>query len=298
MPLPNGQNKFNLGALQQQQGAPQQFQPAAIDIQPDGMEQEVNQEEQPQEDPNGQYLKQIAESLGSQRQGGQQNELLTRLTANPLVQQILLAEQQGKKVKLADDVEADPFAALTAEDTEGEPNWEEMAQNPQKLASHVSKQVSREVTKQIAPAVKQILDQRLQVLDQVVPYVKQLGAKVQQYEQTRTQGEFDAIRNTNPAEFDSLKPLMAEIYASSPNLSLKRVYALARMEKGLPIAQDQSISTERPTSNTAARPPVSSGAQHPQQYKPQRGGNMRANFDQQLANLLQGQNLDFGPDLG
>jgi hypothetical protein len=282
-------SRINVSQLQKPDQ--KEFEAPEINITPEGSfpmgEQQQQQAPQPTEE--SQHLKTISERLGQmipQQDNGQQSQLLQQLTSDPVIHEYLQKKQAGQQVKLVDENQQQQ----PVEENEDDINWEELSQNPQKFAKHISRSASREVSKALVPLISGMMKKTNDTIQGLAQQVQQIGGVVQQHHQSQLKSEIDKVRDRNPEEFDRLRPAMADLAKQNPSLGFQDLYVLARTRAGLPVGFDQSIQSERPTQQTAARPPAQTGVHPGQQQMLNQPGNVlrnpRAQFDQTLASLL------------
>jgi hypothetical protein len=259
----------------------------------------ADEEIQDQDDPHLARLDNVNNQLSQLNQTAAQNATLGSLLADPNIAAYLAAKQGGKKVKIVDDVPQDDLLQQIPQDNnEPAPNWEELGQNPEKMAGHVVKSTVKELGKTLLPMIGKVLESKINNLgiDNLSQQVQGLLGVVQGYQREKLSDEMNQIRNANPQEFDRLKPVMAELLKTMPNAKLKQLYLLARAEAGLPLTPDQSSQTERPTVSTASRPGQQVRPQMPQQRQRQQIAQQRSidpnvNFTDTLKTLLEGRDF-------
>lgn len=298
-------SRINTAALQQPTNGNQQsqrsqqnqdFMAPDLDIQADGVVGTygfgMEEEEPEKEDPQAPYLKQIAENVQGMNQNTQYQQQFARIAMDPNVQAVLQAQQQGKKVKIVEDQDADPFAL--PQQQEGEPNWEELGQHPDKMAQHLTKTITGQVTRTMFPAIKQMMIKQMEPINMLAQQVGQMGQFIKSIQNDKLKGEMDTVRGRNPQLFDQLRPQMSELAANNQGLDYEALFLLAQHKAGIPPTMGTSMQSERPTQQTASRQPQQYENPRQKALLNQPGGrqlNPKAAFDQTLANLMSKTNL-------
>lgn len=287
-------SRINVNALQQP--ADPNGEAPDFEILPDDFEQEqapVTQKEVVDTTP---HLTKISEQMSQLNQTAATNARLAQLASDPQIAEILRARQEGRKVKIAADDNASTLLPAV-EEQEPEVNWEALAQDPRKMGDHLTKTVTKQLQKMLLPAIQGMVEKQSAPMQQIMQQMQVLQQSVGGIQQAGLQQELNAVRNVNPEEFDRLKPTMSTLIEQHPTLNFKQVYAMARLEAGLPVTQDHSVQTERPNSMTSTRPPQQQEANPHASVGNIAGPGRRANaahpvaFAQQLQGLLKNKNF-------
>lgn len=245
-------SRLNVAALQSGKAGNGEYEAPEVDVSPEPWRppQQRQQEQQLPQDETPKHLKAIHETLQQNQQLVQQTQLLNHLTQNPQIRALLEAQQQGKQMKLVED---DPTGLPPADDTD--PNWEELGQDPQKMAQYLTKKIVGDVSRGLIPAVKGLIEKQFQPVQQLAQQVQQMGGFIQNMQRQQVNAEIDRVRNQAPEIFDQLRPVMGKISENNPGLSADDLFFLARKQTGmLNQPNAQQMGTERPTQNTGARP--------------------------------------------
>ncbi len=257
--------------------------------------QPQQQQQQPQESASDKYLKMISENMQNITQASQRNPLLEQVQGDPNIQQYLQGKQQGKQFKLVDEEQL-RGQQQGKEEQEEEPDWEALRDDPRKLTTTVVKSVTRELQKQVLPAVQRMVQERFEPVNQLAQQVSQISELMMQQQTERYSSEVENVRQrVGPENFDRARPLLVQLQRQYPGMPVADLWNLASSRIGLPNNFNTSVQTERPTSQTSAVPPVSSNTPQGQVLNAPGGrtNNFRAAFNQQLERVLA--NTQIGP---
>jgi hypothetical protein len=202
-------------------------------------------------------ISQRLESLTAEQSKG--NDALAKILGNPMVQQVLKAQEEGLDLK------------LVAEDDDPEPKPETSLDPDAMSNTELMQHVSKTILKEIGTVLKGEVDSRLAPVDTKVDQVLNY---LQGREKVRVDDQIKDLR-TQFTDFQALEPEMAKIASTAPGLTLKELYTLTKSRSGSPIEPDATLETERPRSSTV-RP---SGSDSPI-------GNTRQAFSNELDSVL------------
>lgn len=179
---------------------------------------------------------QIENALTKITNANQSSETLAKLMSNPIIREVLTAQDRGEKDIHVVVGKKPPVAGENEESLERD------------FDNMTNEELVEAMVKQIAPMVGEIVDSKIAPIQQTV---QQTSAFMQSNVNDSVQRQIEDVRGKY-GDFESHRTEMAEISKQNPGLSIEELYLINKRRLRKP--EEEVTPTEKPSA-TSARPP-------------------------------------------
>jgi len=167
------------------------------------------------------------------------NQALSRIVADPQVQQVLEARRLGKKVAVNVGDTSSQKAPLRQETAPEPEDWDD----PRAVARFLR----QDILQQVGTTLKEALDPIINPLKDDLQAVK---SHIQTNEAANFQRQVVELQKKYP-DFDQFKPQMRELLQQNPGLGIEELYLISKRRSGDSEQAGRTTSSEKPTHERA-----------------------------------------------
>ena len=182
------------------------------------------------------------------------SQTLANMMADPDIRQILAAREQGIDVVVGPKEAEKSSIQEDLKDVAQPVNFDEMSNK--QIVEHVTTNVAEAVEKAVQGVTKPF-EEKIAVIE------KHVQATVQQ----NVSNQIEDAKKRHP-DFDKHRQDMFDLHKENPALKVEQLYVLAKMKSGVPLNEDKSLASEKPTHEAAG----GGGGEKPQPVPPTRRG--------------------------
>ena len=187
-------------------------------------------------DPHASTLVKTLESLNQRITSDSQ---AARLMSDPNIAAYLQARENGTKVKIIPEEQAQPAPAPAPT---VDPNVDYETMTNAQMISHLQKTMLQGLR---ATAQEIVSGEITKLRSEITPVLTDVASSTNAQRAEAIQASIKAVREKYK-DFDQMKPAMVEINKTVQGLNPEELYLLAKVRSGLPIVSQTQIETEKP----------------------------------------------------